>query len=82
MKGKNSNYNTKLLVIAAGAWSKELLSSIGIRVPLIVERGYHIHCANLGIDVMNSVVYPEGGVIVSFNGRRSKNSRASGIWTN
>ena len=65
LKGKNSNYNAKLLVIAAGAWSKELLSSIGIRVPLIAERGYHIHCANPGIDVMNSVVYSEGGVIAS-----------------
>ena len=65
LKGKFSKYETKLLVIAAGAWSKELLSSIGVRVPLIAERGYHIHCANPGIDVINSVVYSEGGVIAS-----------------
>jgi D-amino-acid dehydrogenase len=65
LEGKVCKYDTKLLVIAAGAWSKELLSSIGVQVPLITERGYHIHCTNPGIEVKNSVVYSEGGVIAS-----------------
>jgi D-amino-acid dehydrogenase len=30
------------LVIATGAWSKELLAKCGLRVPLESERGYHI----------------------------------------
>ena len=65
LHGKDSKYESKSIVIAAGAWSKELLSSIGVKVPLIAERGYHIHCEEPGIEVKNSVVYSEGGVIAS-----------------
>ena len=31
----------------------------------MTERGYHIHCAEPEIEVNNSVVFPEGGVIAS-----------------
>jgi D-amino-acid dehydrogenase len=33
------------LVVAAGAWSGRLLKTVGIRVPLEAERGYHITVA-------------------------------------
>ena len=65
LKGKECQYTSQSLVIAAGAWSRELLSIIGVSVPLIAERGYHIHCTEPGIEVNNSVVYSEGGVIAS-----------------
>ena len=65
LKGKISKYTTQSLVISAGVWSKELLSNIGVSVPLMTERGYHIHCAEPEINVNNSVVFPEGGVIAS-----------------
>ena len=65
LKGKESKYDTQSLVISAGAWSRELLSKIGLSVPLMAERGYHIHCAEPGINIVNSVVYPEGGIIAS-----------------
>ena len=65
LKGKISKYTTQSLVISAGAWSRELLSTIGVSVPLMTERGYHIHCAEPEIDLNNSVVFPEGGVIAS-----------------
>jgi D-hydroxyproline dehydrogenase len=32
----------KQIVVAAGVWSKTLLEPLGIRVPIIAERGYHI----------------------------------------
>ncbi len=65
LKGKMSKYTTKSLVISAGAWSRDLLLNIGVSVPLMTERGYHIHCADPEIEVKNSVVFPEGGVIAS-----------------
>jgi D-amino-acid dehydrogenase len=34
--------NTDAVVIAAGAWSKELAASVGDRIPLDTERGYNI----------------------------------------
>jgi glycine/D-amino acid oxidase-like deaminating enzyme len=35
-------HDCELLVIAAGAWSRELLAQLGERVTLIAERGYHV----------------------------------------
>lgn len=31
------------LVIAAGAWSRELVELLGVRLPLMAARGYHLH---------------------------------------
>jgi glycine/D-amino acid oxidase-like deaminating enzyme len=36
-----ANRNADQVVIAAGAWSAQLLTPLGIRVPLETERGYH-----------------------------------------
>ena len=38
----NGEYTAERMVIAAGAWSKKLLATIGIKVPLESERGYHV----------------------------------------
>ena len=37
-----SNRNAERVVVACGAWSRELLDPLGIRVPLETERGYHL----------------------------------------
>ena len=36
-----SNRSAPRLVVATGAWTRELLDPLGIRVPLETERGYH-----------------------------------------
>jgi glycine/D-amino acid oxidase-like deaminating enzyme len=36
-----ANRNAERVVVAAGAWSAQLLAPLGIRVPLETERGYH-----------------------------------------
>jgi D-amino-acid dehydrogenase len=46
----------KNIVLAAGAWSVELLKTIGIKVPLEAERGYHLIFSNPGISVSNSIM--------------------------
>lgn len=37
------------VVVAAGAWSARLVKSLGAKVPIIAERGYHVTFANPGI---------------------------------
>jgi len=32
-------------VLTAGIWSKSLMQKLGLRVPLVAERGYHLHLA-------------------------------------
>jgi len=53
------------VVVSAGAWSGELLSRIGVQVPLAVERGYHVSYPTSGISLNHSVMDVEGHVIAS-----------------
>ena len=39
------------IVVAAGAWSNELLKPIGVRIPLETERGYHAMLTAPGIEL-------------------------------
>lgn len=39
----------ELVVIAAGSWSLELAKPLGLKLPLIAERGYHVTFADPGI---------------------------------
>lgn len=43
------------VVVAAGAWSAALIKPLGLKIPLIAERGYHMTFANAGIK-LNHVV--------------------------
>lgn len=55
-----------LIVVAAGAASKRLLSPLGIRTPLIAERGYHIEASETGWPAdMPPVVFEDRSMIVT-----------------
>ncbi len=47
------------LVIAAGAWSKELAAQVGHRVPLESQRGYHAMVANPAVSPKRNVQWTE-----------------------
>lgn len=47
---------SKNVVLAAGIWSKQLLSTLGVSVPLIPERGYHMEFSNPGVELNHSVM--------------------------
>lgn len=44
-----------LAVVAAGAWSAELLKPLGLNLPLIAERGYHVTFADPGVRLNHMV---------------------------
>lgn len=50
-----------LAVIAAGAWSKNLARSVGDKVLLDTERGYHVLFPEAGNALNGPVCYPEHG---------------------
>ncbi len=54
------------VVIAAGAWSKELARQVGDRVPLDTERGYHLNIepGDAG-ELRRAVVFPERGFVLA-----------------
>lgn len=53
------------VVVAAGAWSSTLLRPLGLRLPLIAERGYHLTFADPGIALDHVVSELEWQVAVT-----------------
>ncbi len=53
------------LVITAGSWSMRLLEPLGLRFPLIAERGYHMTFADPGVSLQHICNDPERHVAVT-----------------
>ena len=58
-------YEASRVVIAMGAWSPEILRPLGINVPLVAERGYHLEFSAPGIEVNNSVMDTDAKIVAS-----------------
>lgn len=56
---------TKKLVLCGGIWSAKLLEPLGVKLPLMAERGYHLQFADPGVTLNNSVQDMAGKVIIS-----------------
>jgi len=65
LHGEGGNYTSKNLVLAAGIWSLDLIKSLGLKMPLISERGYHVEFPDPGIVLNNSVMDVAGKFVVS-----------------
>ncbi|MBF6989068.1 FAD-binding oxidoreductase [Cupriavidus sp. IK-TO18] len=53
------------VVVAAGAFSGELLRPLGIRLPLEAERGYHVQLPDPGVTVPCPFIYKDKAVAVT-----------------
>jgi D-amino-acid dehydrogenase len=53
------------IIVAAGVRSRELLSTIGIQIPLIAERGYHIQAHEHAWPDLPPVVFEDRSMIVT-----------------
>jgi D-amino-acid dehydrogenase len=53
------------VVVAAGAWSAHLLKSMGLRVPLETERGYHLTIRDPGVTINNTIMEAGRMVVAS-----------------
>mgnify|MGYP001493854780 FL=1 len=57
---------TREAVIALGPWSDDVLKPLGIRVPLWVKRGYHVHFRPRGDAVLNGPIFDiENGFVLA-----------------
>lgn len=65
LKGAEASIHCETLVLAAGIWSGELLKSIGVSLPMVAERGYHVEYTNPGIEVNNSIMDVDAKVVAS-----------------
>ena len=56
-----ANRKAETVVVATGAWSKELLGPLGIKVPLETERGYHAMLPSPSVEVRYTISYKSRG---------------------
>ena len=62
----NSQSQTDSVVVALGAWSKVVLEELGYKVPMVVERGYHMHYEmSEGTQLSRPVYDVDGGYVMS-----------------
>ena len=54
------NIHAGTVVVAAGAWSAQLLKSIGMHVPLETERGYHVQLMGSSVRLNRALMVADG----------------------
>ena len=52
-------------IICVGAWSKKLVSGLGLSVPLVAERGYHVDFEKNGLNIKHLIASAENRFFVS-----------------
>ena len=58
------------IVVAAGVWSAELLEPLGIKVPLIAERGYHVELHGCNKTPRHALSITDGKFVATAMGDR------------
>jgi D-amino-acid dehydrogenase len=65
VRGANASYVCDHAVVCAGAWSAQLLGSLGYALPLESQRGYHVTIASPGISISRPVVMADRKVFLT-----------------
>lgn len=63
--GENGTYKCDAAVIAAGAWSRTLMERLGVRVPLVSERGYNITIDDASVEMRVPVMAGDRHVMIT-----------------
>ena len=53
------------LVLCGGVWTTELLRPLGIKLPMVSERGYHLEFSHPGVALNHSILDVQGKFIIS-----------------
>lgn len=61
----DGSFHAENAVLAMGAWSAGLLKPLGISIPLVAERGYHLEFPNPGISLENSIMDTDAKFVAS-----------------
>lgn len=62
---QSGDYCAVQVVVAAGAWSAQLLRPLGVKVPLETQRGYHLRFPHGGVELQRIVVLADRKVFMT-----------------
>ena len=60
-----ANVIAQAVVVCAGAWSKSLLTPLGVRIPLETERGYHLQLGHPSISIGLPIIHRARGLAIT-----------------
>jgi len=63
--GAEAKLTASRVIVAAGAWSRQLALSLGDRIPLDTERGYNTTLPETNFDLRTHVTFADHGFVVS-----------------
>ncbi|MEP3275807.1 MAG: FAD-binding oxidoreductase [Stappiaceae bacterium] len=61
----SASFFARAVVLSLGAWSPKLLEPLGIKMPLMVERGYHVEFPTPEIELRHSIMDMDAKVVAS-----------------
>ncbi len=61
----NGLHSARHVVVAAGAWSAQLLRPLGMKIPLESQRGYHVHIADPNVSISRTVALADRKVFIT-----------------
>ncbi|MEE2945981.1 MAG: FAD-binding oxidoreductase [Pseudomonadota bacterium] len=61
----DQTFKSNRLVLAAGAWTRKILKPLGIKAPLMAERGYHVQFQDPGVEFNHSVMDVDAKLVAS-----------------
>ncbi len=61
IKSEKKEYNFEKIVLASGAFSKNLTDQLGENIPLDTERGYHVHFKDMDHLISRPVIFLDRG---------------------
>lgn len=62
---EGQSFSAAKVILSAGAWSAGLLRPLGIDIPLMAERGYHMQFRDPGIRLNNSIMDVDAKIVAS-----------------
>ncbi len=65
VRSADRTHKADIVVVAAGAYSKQLAAALGARLPLDTERGYHVTFADAGVDLDIPVLSIDGYLAIT-----------------
>lgn len=60
-----STLKAQKIILAAGVWSAAILKPLGLNIPLVAERGYHVEFPNSQLQLNNSIMDVDAKIVAS-----------------
>lgn len=65
LHAKDQKFSASKVILATGIWSAKFLEPLGVKIPIVAERGYHVQFKTPQVELSNSVLDVDNKVVAS-----------------